>query len=184
MDQNPCFWLATPENSGFWGRFLRNVPADVFTVLEYEATSTVQLLNSCPVRIYRKFCDKWCMAICRSELLLLLKKKLISLITANNMHFRGSRVKVPFAALCLICTATRATSSHAADIWRVKGGLRCDGSRSDENPMIKVWEAHDTGLHNFLKESIPEALAHTGWHPSFLSPHSYDNKKKWLFFCS
>lgn len=60
--------------------------------------------------------------------------------------------------LCFVTLAKRATSSHAADAWKVKGGF---GSLS-QDPINTDWASHDSALHNFLKESIPEALAHTG----------------------
>ena len=90
---------------------------------------------------------------------------------------RISKMKVPFTALCLIYTTSRATASHAVDSWKAKGGLGFQRSgkeianenknenkneNENENHAFEAWEVHDTGLHSFLKESIPEALAHTG----------------------
>ena len=70
---------------------------------------------------------------------------------------RASKMKVPFAAFFFFCTTSRVASSNAINAWKIKGGLG-----SEENSMFKTWEAHDTELHSFLKETIPEALAHTG----------------------
>ena len=67
-------------------------------------------------------------------------------------------VRLPLVTLCFATLAKRAISSHAADAWKVKGGF---GTLS-EDPVNTVWASHDSALHNFLKESIPEALAHTG----------------------
>ena len=73
------------------------------------------------------------------------------------MLSRTSKMKVPFAALFFFYSTSRVTSSNAIDAWKMKGGLG-----SDEISVVKSWEAHDRELHRFLKESIPEALAHTG----------------------
>ena len=73
------------------------------------------------------------------------------------MRSRATKMKVPFAALIFFCTTSRVASSNAINAWKIKGGLG-----SDENSAFKIWEAHDTELHSFLKETIPEALAHTG----------------------
>ena len=88
-----------------------------------------------------------------------------------------------FTALCFMYTTSRATASHAVDSWKAKGGLlsqsmpthtqhpvqsQNENDKGNENEnrnekySFRAWEAHDTGLHSFLKESIPEALAHTG----------------------
>ena len=105
----------------------------------------------------------------------------------KSMHLRISRMKGPFTftAMCLMYTTSRATASHAVDSWKAKGGLlshnrptyvqnpvqsHYENEKGNENEneienekySFQTWEAHDTGLHSFLKESIPEALAHTG----------------------
>jgi hypothetical protein len=56
-------------------------------------------------------------------------------------------------------TAPTVASYGVSDIWKRKGGM---GARSDDNGDSNIWIKHDFKLHNFLKENIPEALAHTG----------------------
>ena len=46
---------------------------------------------------------------------------------------------------------------QASDTWRSRGGFGVDPSTCNAE-----WKRHDTDLHRFLGESIPEALAHTG----------------------
>ena len=68
------------------------------------------------------------------------------------------KARLPFVTVCFASMTRRCIHSHAADAWKAIGGFGSKG----EDPSFKDWESHDAGLHNFLKESIPEALAHTG----------------------
>jgi hypothetical protein len=83
-------------------------------------------------------------------------RKEVEKIKMRKLVSRARRL--PLVTLCLVTLAKRATSSHAADAWKVKGGF---GTLS-QDPINTDWASHDSALDNFLKESIPEALAHTG----------------------
>ena len=48
-------------------------------------------------------------------------------------------------------------SPQASDVWRSRGGF---GKQPEKT--CTEWQEHDAQLFQFLKESIPEALAHTG----------------------
>lgn len=67
-------------------------------------------------------------------------------------------IRLPLVTFCFVTLAKRATSSHAADAWKIKGGF----GTSSHDAINTDWASHDSALHNFLRESIPEALAHTG----------------------
>ena len=61
-----------------------------------------------------------------------------------------------FLASCL--SLSRCISpQQASDVWRSRGGF----GRQPEKTCTE-WQEHDAHLYNFLKENIPEALAHTG----------------------
>ena len=79
------------------------------------------------------------------------------------MFVSSARARLPLFTVCLVSLTRRCSSSHAIEAWKVMGGFGSDG----QDASFKNWESHDAELHNFLKESIPEALAHTG------ETHSY-----------
>lgn len=63
--------------------------------------------------------------------------------------------------LILIRFSSSTPASHSvADIWKKKGGMEAESG--DGGDRSSQWMKHDFRLHNFLKENIPEALAHTG----------------------
>lgn len=74
------------------------------------------------------------------------------------MFVSSARARLPLVTFCLVSLSRRCSSSHAAEAWKIMGGFGSNG----QDASLKSWESHDAELHDFLKESIPEALAHTG----------------------